>query len=294
MSFEPVDFFITDSTPQASPVEGVLVKVYNQSGDLFFTQGTTDALGKVSFLLDTLTYSARFYKFQVGFIQPQVFEILAPPATNQFNAKADLLVPPIALDPRYCRASGFFRNVNGSPQLGVDLHFEGKFAPILVDGAATVDTKDIIRTDADGYAQIDLVRGGEYLVVFQGLEDCPRSIKVPDLSSCSLPNLLFPIVNSVSFSPVGPFALTIGTTLDVVPTVADSAGVVLEPATGNLDVAWSVEDESIAVVAVAGDKLTLRGVATGTTNLLAERKNQSIVSIPNLPIEGQPVAITVA
>lgn len=293
MSFEPVDFFITDSTPQASPVEGVLVKVYNQAGNLFFTQGTTDTAGKVSFLLDTLTYTARFYKFQVGFSQPQVFEVLAAPATNQFDARAEVFGLPVALDARYCRASGFFRNVNGSPQRGVDLHFEGKFAPILVDGSAIVDTKDIIRTDENGYTQIDLVRGGEYFVVFQGLEDCPRDIKVPDLSSCSLPNLLFPIVGSVSFIPVGPFALTVGGTLDVVPTVADSAGVVLEPVTGNLDVNWRVEDTSIASVAVTGDKLTLRGIAAGTTNLLAERKNQSIVSIPSLPIEGQPVQITV-
>lgn len=291
MSFEPVDFTVRDSTPGANPVEGVLVKVYNAAGSLFFTQGTTNSGGNVGFLLETQSYSARFYKYQVGFIQPQLFDVL--PGSNEFDITADVFELPLATDPRFCKASGFFRSVTGAPHRGLDIHIESLFDPILLDDAGIVDCKDILRSDENGYVCVDLIRGAEYQVVMECMEDCPRTIRVPDQASVNFPDLVFPIVESASFSPDGPWTVAVGAELEVTPTVIASDGRPLEPATANLDVIWASSDPDVLSVAVSGDVLTLRGVSAGSAQLTAERRDQSIIRIPNTPILGQPVAVTV-
>lgn len=292
MSFEPVDFYVKDSTPQASPVEGVLIRIFSEDGSIFYTQATTDVDGKASFLLETLVYSARFYKFQVGFNQPQVFEVLAAPETNVFDASAEVFSQPMSTDPRYCRASGFFRSVTGAPHVGAVMQFVPSFDPLILDAAGIIDTKDSIRTDGDGYVQIDLVRGAVYRVFLQGLEECPRKIRVPDRSSINLPDLLYPVVQSVVLDPEGPLTLTTGSELEVVPIVTGTDGVPLE-GTGYRDVLWKVSDSTIAAIQVSKDKLTIRGLSVGATTLTAERKDTSIVRIPDTGISGQPVSITV-
>ena len=47
MSYEQVDIYVLDSTPAASPIEGVVVSVYDSYGKMFYTRGTTDADGQV-------------------------------------------------------------------------------------------------------------------------------------------------------------------------------------------------------------------------------------------------------
>jgi len=292
MSFEPVDFFVTDKTPMALPVSGVLVKIYNAAGSVFFTQATTDTNGQASFLLETQSYSARFFKQHVSFAQPQLFDVLAAPDENKFDTKAEVLVMPVATDPRLCRASGFFRNLNGAPKQWLDIHFNAHFAPILLEGDAIFTERVEIRTDADGYACIDLIRCAQYDAIIENLEDTARVVSVPDASSVNLPDLLLPVVGSVMFDPPGPYALTIGTDLVVTPTVMTSDGRPLE-GVAPYDVQWSTSDPLVAMVLPTATTLVLRGLAAGTTELKATRANQTIIRIPNTPIQGQPVAITV-
>jgi len=292
MSFEPVDFFITDKTAMALPVVGVLVRIYSGTGAVFFTQATTDINGQASFLLETQDYTARFFKQQVSFSQPQLFTVLETPEINKFDIKAEVLVPPIATDPRLCRASGFFRNLNGSPKQWLDIHFIARFSPILLEGAAIFGERVEIRTDADGYACIDLIRCAQYDATVENLEDRARCVSVPDASSVNLPDLLLPVVGSVMFDPPGPYALVIGTDITITPTVMTSDGRPLE-GVGTADVQWSMLDPTIAVVLPTATTLVLRGLVAGTTELRATRNDQTIIRIPNTPIQGQPVAITV-
>jgi hypothetical protein len=292
VSFEPVDFLVKDSTPLENPVEGVLVRIYNEAGTIFFSQATTNVDGGAGFLLETQKYSARFYKFQVGFNQPQILEVLVAPAINIFDIQAEVFVLPIASDPRFCRASGFFRSVSGAPDHGVDMHFQTTFNPLLLESSGIIDTKDSIRTDENGYAQIDLIRGAIYHVFLQGLEECPRKIRVPDQASVNLPDLLFPVVQAVSFVPPGPYALTVGVEIEVTPTVLSSDGVLLE-GTALQDVLWRTGNSDIASVSPSDTKLVLRGNAVGATTLTVERADKSIIRIPNIAVQGQPVNITV-
>lgn len=291
MSYEPVDVFVEDQV--GDPVEGVIVRVFNPAGTVAFAQQTTDADGKASFLLFTQQYSMRFYKFHATFPQPQMFEVITAPTVNEFVVHAEIFIPPISNDARFCRCSGYFRNPDGSPQTYLDMHFYPEFAPILVDGAGVVPRTADIRTDESGYAQIDLIRGGCYRVTIEGMDNEDRHIRVPDLASSNLPDVLYAVVARVLLDPPGPYTLAVGAELEVTPVVYDSAGALLE-GTASADVDWSTSDNDIAGLSVGQTSITLRGVAAGTAELVATRHDLSIITIPNLPIEGQPINITVS
>lgn len=293
MSFEPVDVLVVDD--QDLPVEGVLVKVYDPTGTTLFTQALTASNGKASFLLETLNYSMRFYKYQVGFSQPQLFTVLAAPNTNLFAVYCTPFVLPIATDPRLCRCSGYFRDLDGSPRQNLDIHFIAKFDGIVLEEAGVFASERHIRTDKNGYAQIDLIRCANYQASIETLGgDSLRCVSVPDAPSTNLPDLLLPIVELVTFSPAGPYSLGIGPAneITITPTVFDSAGRQLT-GTAISDVIWDTSDRNVAVVLPTATTLVLRGISAGTANLTAARKNLSIIRLPNVPVEGQPVSITV-
>lgn len=297
MSFEPVDIHVDDL--MGDPVEGALVKIYDPTGTTFYTQALTDSGGVASMLLETLDYSMRFYKFQAGFVQPQHLTVLAAPAVNSFDVGAEPFVLPIATDPRLCRCSGYFRDLDGSPKRNLDIHIIGQFSPILLDDAAVISEERHLRTDDEGYAQIDLIRGAQYLGRIEALGSAMqnsssdlRCINVPDQASASLPNLLLPIVERVVPLPAGPYALAVGDELVLTPEVYDSAGVLLTGAAVD-DVQWSSSDQDILQVTVTATTVVLRGNAAGTAQLLAERKDSSIIKIPDVPIVGQPVDVAV-
>jgi hypothetical protein len=58
------------------------------------------------------------------------------------------------------------------------------------------------------------------------------------------------------------------------------------------DVLYTVVDQTIASISVTLNTLTLLGVQPGVTQLLAVRKDQSIVKMPLVPIM-DPITITV-
>lgn len=290
MSYEPVDVYVRDQLD--TPIQGVIIKVFSPTGETVFTQQVTDVDGKASFLLFTQSYSMRFYKFHAAFLQPQQFAVLEAPETNAFNVVGEIFVPPMSTDARLCRAWGYFRDPDGSPQEHLDLHFYPEFSPILLEGSGVVPRKVAIRSDANGYAQIDLIRGGCYRVTIEGMEHEERFVRVPDLGSCNLPDMLFAVVSRVTFDPEGPYSISVGDELEVTPTVYDSAGATLT-GTGQNDVNWSSSNLDVLSISVGQTKLTLRGVAAGSAELRAERQDLSIIRIPSVAISGQPISITV-
>lgn len=289
--YESVDVYVLDDTSLHDPVEGMLVRVFDSTGTTFHTQDTTDSEGHVGFTLWTQEYTLRFYKFGAQVTQPQIIDVLDG-GSNSFNAYATIFVHPVANDPRLCRCTGYFRDITGAARPWVDMHFIGQFDPILLEGAAVLGERRSIRSDKDGYACIDLIRGACYLVTLEGLEDSQRSVSVPDLPSANLPDLLFPVVQEVSFDVAVPWSVAAGSTLVVTPTVVASNGV---PLTGTAmeDVQWSSSDDSVLSVAVDNTTLTLRGISAGSAELQAVRRDQSIIRIPASDILGVPVEVTV-
>jgi uncharacterized protein YjdB len=103
-------------------------------------------------------------------------------------------------------------------------------------------------------------------------------VVVPDLSSVNLVDLLFPIVDTVSYLPTS-VSLAVDASVDVVPTVLATDGRTLE-GSGCDDVLFESDDPSVAIVAVQADKLVITGIAPGTTEITATRKDGTIVQIP--------------
>jgi len=290
MALEPVNVFIKKDNIAMDPVEGVVVRVYDAAGAVFITQVVTDVLGLAAFLLDSgFTYQLRFYKLHFAFA-PKLISVLAAPGINTFDVTTECLDPPTVTDPRLCVAYGYFRNPDGSPARNVNLRFITKFRPLLLEGDGVLTPSMDVKTDKDGYVQISLIRFGEYDVTVEGIEDHERCIAIPDQLNVSLPSLLFPVVSNITFVPAGPWGLLVGADLVVTPTVFSSDGNQL-PNTS--DVIWSSSNPAVLAVMPGGDLVTLRGITPGTANLLATRTDPSIVRIPDTPITGVPVVVTV-
>lgn len=296
MSIESVNIFVQNDNPARDGVPGVVVRVFDATGTHFITQATTDGDGEASLsLVAPSSYQVRFFKEQFSIPQPQQVNTLPAPAANDFNAVGHVYSPPEAVHPRMCRCSGFFKKPDNSPAVGHDVQVIAKFDPILFEGMAMLTERLRQRTDHRGYAQFDLVRFGEYDVTVEGMEDCVRRITVPDAPSVNLPDLLFPVVTEIDFDIEGPYSIGEGVLNDFVitPTVRTSDGRVL-PGTAIVDVRWGSSDPNVLAVLPSATTITLRGLRAGTAQLTAIRADTSIIRIPNPPIDGVPVEVTVS
>jgi hypothetical protein len=295
MAYEQVDIYVEQEGIPGVPVPDVLVKVYDPLGNTFFTQSTTDDNGRAGFLLHDQEYSLRFYRFQTGFSQPQRIVVQTDPLTpgttpNAFTVYATVFKHPVSVDSRLCRASGFFRDVTGAPRRQLYIHFIAQFRPVLLDGSLVMDERRVLKTDDNGYGCIDLIRCAQYLVTIENYEDRPRVIRVPNLPSTNLPDLLFPVVDQVVLEGV---SLVVGAELELAPIVIDSAGVPFE-GVAREDVVWSLADPTVASLVVSTDKLIITGLRAGSTEILVRRRDESVVRIPNTGIKGVPVTLVVA
>lgn len=292
MAYEQVDIFVLSSTTN-DPVEGVTVRIYDPEGKVLFSEAVTDENGQAGFLLADQQYSMRFFKFAASFSQPQLFTVESDPATpgttpNHFEVKASILDKPLAVDPRLCRASGFFRTASGHPRSHLDIHFIAEFRPVILDGTLVMDERRKIKTTPEGYGCIDLIRGACYSVTLEAFEDESFYVHVPDAPCVNLPDLLFPTISKVTISPI---VLSVGEEQQIAPKVLTSSGVPLE-GVALQDLQWTLEDSSIASLSVTKDYLVIQGVSAGTTNLVAALKG-GIVTIPDTGIDGLPVSVTV-
>lgn len=296
MSFENVDFFVKDTTPAKNPVPGVVVKVLSADGKLVYGMQTADSAGHAAFLLPTgVSYQARFYKFAFSFAQPQLFTVLPAPLlpgqTNAFDVKGSTLAPPVPTDGRLCTAFGFFRDVTGAPQANVEIHFIAKFDPVWLEGAAVVKERVIIRTDAKGYAQVNLIRNGQYDCTLQGTEDVVRRIDVPDAPNANIADLIFPVISRVVTVPPGPFVVPKGGFLEVALHIMASDGNDLGKAVG--EVFYKSSDSSILGFSFSATGIVLLGNGLGTATVTVTRADQSIVRIPDAGVVNGVLTVTV-
>lgn len=296
MTYESVLLFILDATPEATPIPNVLVKVFDSSGLAAFTEVTTDDTGMgVALLPAPATYQVRCYKQQVAFHRPVLMDVLSqpiPPQTNSFNIRGETFIPPTSKDLRLCLVSGFFRRPDGSPAANVDIHLIARFDPILLEGSAVLTERVEVRTNRDGYVQVALIRNGKYDLTVQGFEDVTRTIIVPDQGTANIPDVMFPVVSTIVFDVPGPYLLTVGQDFPLMPTVITTSGVVLEQVALG-DLFWRSSDSNVLGILIAGGILTLRGIGVGSASLQATRADSTIIRIPNTPIQGVPLAVTV-
>lgn len=292
MTYSATDIFVRENNALGAPMQGVVVKVLSQDGKQVYGQAETDANGVASFLLAVRTYQLRFFKFGANFKNPQLMELDDAP-TNAFNVYGVPYVPPVSTDPRICLCSGFFRDASGAPQKNLDMHFIAKFDPLLLEGAGILSERVTARTDERGYASVPLIRCAQYDVTLEGMENIYRSVEVADEPAVNLPDLLFPIVKGVIFDgvagsvslPVNGEVLLQGHVFTTDKRELDELG---------SDVAWFLSNPSILTFELLpGSVLKLRGLNPGSCEVQGQRRDKTIISIPNLPIAGLPLAVTV-
>ena len=278
------DLYITDDTLTLTPLEGVVVNIYD-SVSTFVSSGTSGVDGHVALLLPAGIYEARAFKLGVVFSNPFRFEVLDPlpvGGTNTFDiegAVTDLL--PVAIDPRLCRCSGRFIGFSNDPKANVLVRISSKAeagtqVPKLVDGNLVCVQDLSIRTDSNGYLFLDLLRTGEYYLMFAGEDEVAWNFKVPDRSSVNLVDLLFPQPVRLNWdqvvAPGNAVSVQVGQTVEVPLSVMFSD--YLERAEG----IWKVvtldnSNPEVVNTAVSANNskstLTVVGVVVGTSSISA-------------------------
>lgn len=288
--YEAVDVRVVTSLPAAIPIAGVVVKVLSQDGSQVYCQQTTDAGGLTQLLLPLGTYQVRFFKFGVSFTA-LLLAVLPSPAVNSFRVTGVPYVYPSATDRRLCVAAGVFRNPSGGLAASVDIHFIAKWSPIMLDGSPIMPERVVVRTDKRGYVEVPLIRYGQYDVTVEGMEDYQRTVSVPNTAAVNIGDLIFPVVSSITFDEEGPYTVATGETLVLHPHVYSSD--LNEQPDITRDTLWSTTDSLLLNMVAEKTSISLFGVVAGTYELRAERKDQSIITIPNTPILGMPIEITV-
>lgn len=301
MGVVTVDVYTLDTTLAHDPIAGALVRIFDDTGTTFITSGTTDGAGKVSFGLNgtpspaPTRYQARCSKLGVSFTNPEYIDVYDPlPAltTNKFNIYGNIHEVENALNPRMCRASGFFYDPGGRPLEDLLIKFTNLFDPVVVDGIV-IATKVEVRTDKNGWAVVELLREGKYVATVSGMQDERLDIIVPDRAGVRFADLLYPVVAEIVFTPPPPWTVIAGQHLDVGVEVICSSYAVLDPP-ADADVAYASLNPSIATVVMQPDKIRINGVSVGGTTMEVTRRDNTIRRIPDSPIVGTggPIVVT--
>lgn len=308
MPFETVDILVQSDEVVPTPLNDVVVRVYDATGTTLLVQGTTGVLSPAGHLDLTLPvdappaptrYSLRFYAQGVAIGSPQAIDVyspasLAPTATNEFQVSGTLLTVPTSPDPLLSRLSGYVRTPSGRPKRGLDISFISEFSPLVASGTGVLGERVDVRTDENGYVEVDLFRSACYRATVESMEECQRIIAVPDRASANINYVLFPIVELIEYDPEGPFAMDVNDVLVLTPSVTATNHQLLI-GIAHEDVEYTSSDPTILTVTqdAGNETITLRAIAPGTANLIVTRLDNSIVYVPPLAIENGSVAVTV-
>ena len=188
-------FAITDDTkPVGTVLEGVTVRVFSENGETFVTQGTTDADGELVLELeDETTYWVRFFKVAFEFPTKRTVYVDSSEAPNTFDIEGtDLMEHPPSANEFLCRATGYVRGIDWAPRAGIRMTFMGVDRPNVVADHVIVGGDLVVESDADGWIEVELVQGGSYDVVVQGMDDQVLRVQVPEKQAISITHLIWP------------------------------------------------------------------------------------------------------
>ena len=252
------DVFVNTRTlvyPNGVAVPNVFVALHSALG-AYITSGTTDVNGSV-FLGNraSATYEIRVTPPTGSTVAAGALQkiVVSGDVAQTFDVLVETAGLPVAQDATMCRCSGYFVTSHNAPAAGLSIHFqEGTLPVLLTTGSvsrAVVPVSQVVKTDSKGYAVIDLIRKQTYSVLVEGYDDVFRSVLVPDQSSSTLPDVLFPVINHVEYK--------------------DGVNVLSPTAAPTISLAKSVE-KTLKVTTVFRSGIRVAGAAPGVVADLAD------------------------
>ena len=190
---------------------------------------------------------------------PQRFNVVVPPPNNIFEVAAVTKEVPAPSHEQLCVCYGWLGYPNLQTRRSV-IHLSTLEDPVQTP-VGEAGGQMPITSDADGYLEFELIRGGLYSVIVPGYEDEPIIVRIPDADTARVKDLLFPVPRLLTFDPSGPLAMAVGDTEELDHTTLTlSSGFVLDA--GALDdndtlisryIEYESDDEDVAIVTSASD-----------------------------------------
>lgn len=181
-----------DSVNPAAHVDGVVIRLYNQAGDTFITQLSTDVEGKVITDVPDATYWVRLFKVGFSFASKTLIEVVDG-ELNEWDIPATNLstYPPSAYS-NMCRITGYVSNAQGFlshlPIITFSLPQETRVANGRILGTEKVK----VQPNNEGFVDVELLQNAVYTVTMPIISDEVIKVKVPKLQQCSITDLIYP------------------------------------------------------------------------------------------------------
>lgn len=309
-----VNIYIKDNSITPYAISGVTVAIVNPTTYAIVANAVSDINGLAAFLLpgstgNGTTYEARFFKLGVVFSNPVQIQIQEPlVTTNTFDVAGTLVGSStfgFATDPRCCRVVGRFMHITNLPMSNIVVRImqinddPGFQIPKIVDGNLISGAVLEVRTDANGYISVDLLRTGNYWCMFAGEDDTVWNMLIPDRPSANLTDLLFPQPVSgqwdQTIAPNNAMTIHVGTSTTVPLTLAFSD---FETQTVNIGKwvsyvssnpnAAIIDAGTGAIMALAAGTTTISVVVPTTPIIRPVRVPTYSISIPLLTITVVP------
>ncbi len=272
------DVLIHTQEADLTAVDGVLVRIYDDQ-DVFVTQGTTgegaNPAGDRLFDLATGTFTMRLSMSSSGYsmVSPQLFTVTGVPADDIFDVETNLFQLPAAINSNLCRCSGYFKDITGGALDSARLRFRNMGRPTLLGSDSVLGGYVDVTTDTNGYAQIDLIQGANYRVTIDSLPDLGNEVLVPSLTGANLPDVIFPVVTSVTFNPPTlTLAVDASGTSDTTINYRSGLTVKLSKfVVGEVPVSFTPDVVGLVTIAIEDDNLKITREAAGTVVITATR-----------------------
>jgi hypothetical protein len=215
---------------------------------------------------------------------------------------------PTATDAKFCRCSGYVVDLFGRPVPYATVVFSESAIPNLLYSAGTgtsrVVSPKLLTADADsaGWLSVDLLKNATYAVTFSGYENATWTITVPNLSSSSLPDVLFPVISGVYYSNSGvtlspssapTLSMSVGQEKELVITTQYLSGLQIS---STKDVSFTSSDENKLVVLLTDTSITLQAIAAGVVTVGVSRREEkeTQASIFDAPSVWGTLSVTVS
>jgi hypothetical protein len=278
---------ITCTDQLSDPVQSVLVRLFDNATSLV-TFNSTDAVGEVLFDgIDPGDYTIRVSMSGGGWgvDSPQALTVVeGGESENDFGVTLTLVAGDVPSDPLLCRCTGYFRNLTGAASPGMSISLISIASPTLLGSDLVVGERVQITASSVGFLTVDLIRGARYRVEIATYDDLSLVFEVPDLPTANLPDVLFPVVTGVIFTPAS-VSVQVDVSVEVAVTVKYRSG--LLKALADIKEAFPIEftasDDSVSAH-ISNGKLVIQGDDIGSFTVKATRavSDNAVIVAPSL------------